>query len=139
MSVAALMMALVETLVGQLATQYLGALLRSLLDFIPGHALIAANGGVSEVPVTVLNGAPQELKEYTTNLLQKLVANGGLPLYAKIILNQVIKFLPEIEDSLWNMLFSKNVVANAVPEKIKTTAVVEIATVSNELLAHCKM
>jgi len=87
MSVTTLMMALVETLVGSLATQYLGALLRSLLDFISGHALIAANGGVSEVPVTVLNGAPEELKEYTTNLLQKLVANGGLPLYAKIILN----------------------------------------------------
>jgi len=137
MSVANLLMVLVETLISKYGTQYLGALLRGLLDFLPGHVVLAANGGVGDVPASAL-AAPAELKSYTVELLQKIVNNGNLPLYARMILNQVIKFLPELEDSLWNMLFTKGVVPT-------TTGTLELATagsfkaVPSELLDLCKM
>lgn len=137
MSIASLLMVLVETLVSKYGTQYLGALLRAVLDMLPGHAVIAANGGVSDVPASAL-AAPAELKNYTQELLQKLVNSGNLPIYARVILNQVIKFLPELEDSLWNMLFTKGVVATQAPT-LTQGSVDKLSEVPFELLDLCKM
>lgn len=135
MSVSALLMLVVEALVSKLGSQYLGALLRAVLDFIPGTTVVAANGDSTDVPANALT-APKELIDYTTALLQKLVANAGLPIYAKLILNQVIKFLPELENSLWNLLFSKGAVANGVPELVQSSG---LLPVHDELLEHCKL
>lgn len=137
MSVSALLMLVVEALVSKLGSQYLGALLRAVLDFIPGRTVIAANGGVSDVPASAL-AAPAELKSYTQELLQKLVNAGNLPIYARVILNQVIKFLPELEDSLWNMLFSKGIVATSIHPMTQAN-VDNLSAVSPELLDLCKM
>lgn len=137
MSIASLLMVLVETLVSKYGTQYLGALLRAVLDMLPGHTVIAANGGVSDVPASAL-AAPAELKSYTQELLQKLVNAGNLPIYARVILNQVIKFLPELEDSLWNMLFSKGIVATSIHPMTQAN-VDNLSAVSPELLDLCKM
>lgn len=134
MSINVLLLAVVQSLVGNFASQYLGTLLRSVLDFIPHSTMVAVAGSV-DVPASALN-APSELKDYTVQLLQKLVNGGGLPIYARIILNQVIKFLPEIEDSLWNMLFTKGIVPNSVPEVAKAVA---LCPVSDELLEYCTM
>lgn len=137
MSVSALLMLVVEALVSKLGSQYLGALLRAVLDFIPGTTVVAANGGVSDVPASAL-AAPAELKSYTQELLQKLVNAGNLPIYARVILNQVIKFLPELEDSLWNMLFSKGIVATSIHPMTQAN-VDNLSAVSPELLDLCKM
>lgn len=135
MSVSALLMMVVEALVSQLGSQYLGALLRAVLDFIPGHAVVAANGDSTDVPASALT-APKELVEYTTVLLQKIVASAGLPIYAKLILNQVIKFLPELENSLWNLMFSKGAVPNGVPQIVQSSGLLPVHA---ELLEHCKL
>jgi hypothetical protein len=137
MSVSALLMLVVEALVSKLGSQYLGALLRAVLDMLPERTVIAANGGVSDVPATAL-AAPAELKSYTQELLQKLVNAGNLPIYARVILNQVIKFLPELEDSLWNMLFSKGIVATSIHPMTQAN-VDNLSAVSPELLDLCKM
>lgn len=137
MSVSALLMLVVEALVSKLGSQYLGALLRAVLDMLPERTVIAANGGVSDVPASAL-AAPAELKSYTQELLQKLVNAGNLPIYARVILNQVIKFLPELEDSLWNMLFSKGIVATSIHPMTQAN-VDNLSAVSPELLDLCKM